>query len=50
MNFKTDLSNMQPNKIERGKNLSIFLEFPLEPGTLGLWGPFDVRKRENVFF
>jgi len=41
---------MQPKKIERGKNLPNVLEFPLEPRTLGLWGPFDVRKRENVFF
>jgi hypothetical protein len=23
-----------------------FLEFPLEPGTLGLWGSLDVKKRE----
>jgi hypothetical protein len=41
MNFKTDLSNMQPKKIERGKKFIKFLEFPLEPGTLGLWGSLD---------
>jgi hypothetical protein len=27
-----------------------FPEFLLEHGTLGLWGSFDVRKRDNVFF
>jgi hypothetical protein len=27
-----------------------FSEPLLERGTLGLWGPFGVRKREDIFF
>jgi hypothetical protein len=40
MNFKTDLSDIQPKKIERVNKFINFLEFPLEPGTLGLMGFF----------
>jgi hypothetical protein len=41
MNFKTNLNNMQPKKIKRGNKFIKFLEFPLEPETLGLWGSLD---------
>jgi hypothetical protein len=28
------------------RNFISFLESPLEPGTFGLWGSLDVKKRE----
>jgi hypothetical protein len=38
MKFRIILSSMQSNKKIGAISLSIFSEFPLEPGTLGLWG------------
>jgi len=39
------------SKKEKGRIIFIiFPELLLENGTLRLWGPFGVRKRENVFF
>jgi hypothetical protein len=40
---------MQESKRGRKKNFLI-LEPLLELGIFGLWGPFGVRKREDVFF
>ena len=50
MNFKTDLSNMQSRKKERGNKFIEFWSFRLSLEHLGYGVLFDVRKRENAFF
>jgi hypothetical protein len=46
LKFRVIPRSMQLKKKMGKENLSIFPEFPPEPGTFGLWGSLDVKKRE----
>jgi hypothetical protein len=46
LKFRVIPSSMQLKKKMGKGSLSIFSEFSPEPGTFGLWGSLDVKKRE----
>ena len=46
LKFRVIPSSMQLKKKMGKGSLSIFSEFPPEPGTFGLWGSLRMKKRE----